>query len=71
MVAPCHQDNWEILQAYDMDLAKALQAQPYLTLMIRSEFQPTYVLEPLLQHAPPTVALNETMADRWHPLSTP
>jgi hypothetical protein len=44
--------NWEIPQGYDMDLAKALQAQPYSTLTIGSEFQPTHVLEPLLQHHP-------------------
>lgn len=44
--------NLEILQRYDMDLGKALEAQPFSTLTIGSEFRPTPVLEPLLQHHP-------------------
>jgi hypothetical protein len=30
--------NWEILQQYDMDLGRAITAQPFSTLTIGSEF---------------------------------
>jgi len=41
------QKNLEILRAYAMNLAAALQAQPFSSLSLGSEFYPANILEPL------------------------
>jgi len=41
------QKNLEILRGYDMNLESALQAQPFSSLSIGSEFCPANMLEPL------------------------
>jgi hypothetical protein len=35
------------IQSYDMDIGRVLAAQPFSTLTVGSEFQPTQILEPL------------------------
>jgi hypothetical protein len=44
--------NWEVLQSYDLDLHKALQAQLFCSLTNGSKFRPTSVLEPLCHFHP-------------------
>jgi len=44
--------NLEILRGHDMDLAKALQAQPFSTLSVGSEFCAASILEPLCHSHP-------------------
>lgn len=39
--------SWETLQTYDLDLNKALRAQPFSSLPTGSEFRPVSILEPL------------------------
>ena len=44
--------NLELLQSYDMDLGRALDAQPFSTLTIGSEFRPPDVLEEVCGNHP-------------------
>ncbi len=44
--------NWEVLQSYDLDLHKALWAQPFCSLTTGSEFWLTSVLKPLCHFHP-------------------
>jgi hypothetical protein len=44
--------NLHILQRYDMDLDRAIRAQPFSSLSLGSEFRPVSVLAPLCQHHP-------------------
>jgi hypothetical protein len=44
--------NFKILQSYNMDIGRALRAQPFSTLTIGLEFHTNQLLEPLLQFHP-------------------
>lgn len=46
------QHNLDVLCQHDMDLDKAIQAQPFCGITFRSEFHPILVLEPLCGRHP-------------------